>query len=103
MADAASQRLPAGFSYAPGEAPPVQPVKEVRGVIASVDKQQIVLRVGSEEILIPLADRPFIWRNGLVQPEQVVSRVKAGETAIIGGVIDNDGTYLDIQHVWVDL
>lgn len=97
------QRLPEGFSYAPGEPPPVQPVKAVSGVISSVDDRQIVLQVGSEAVPVPLAGKPFVWKDGVVQLRQIGSRLKVGEPATISGVTDDAGDYLDIQHVWVNL
>lgn len=93
--------LPQGFSYAPGKAPQVQTLKEVRGLIASVDDTAIVVRSGKTDDVVPLSSGPFIWKNGIVYPEVAASRLRVGEAVTIDGVADADGVFLDIQHVWV--
>lgn len=93
--------LPQGFSYAAGNAPEIQPLKEVRGLIATVDDTAIVVRSGTTDDVILLSSKPFIWKNGTVYPECAASRLRIGEAVTIDGVADADGVFLDIQHVWV--
>lgn len=93
--------LPQGFSYAAGNAPQIQPVKEVRGRIASVDDTAIVVRAGKTDDVVPLSSKPFIWKNGIVYPARAASRLRVGEAVTIDGVADAHGVFLDIQHVWV--
>lgn len=93
--------LPDGFSYAGGKPPQVLPVKEVRGVLVSVDDATIVVEAGKTVDVISLDSKPFIWKNGIVYPERAASRLRVGEPVTIDGVTDSDGAFLDIQHVWV--
>lgn len=104
VAAAEGQRQPPrGFSYAPGKAPEIMPTKDVYGFIDSVDDRQIVVRSGSSVEVAPLDAKPFIWKDGPVQPRHAALRLTVGDPVTISGVTDQGGHYLDVQHVWVGL
>lgn len=74
----ATAQLPSGFSYAPGDPPKLQPVKDVRGFIESITEQRIVVRAGTSVEVVDLNAKPFIWKNGPVQPHRAAIRLRVG-------------------------
>lgn len=103
-AGGAPRVLPEGFSLAAGKLPKIAPARFLSGVVASVEKGRMTLRVGSEIIPISLTS-VTVWAAGAgaVLPDQIASRLKVGRHATIAGVTDENGDDLKVQQVWVGL
>lgn len=103
-AGGAPQALPEGFELAPGKLPEAAPAKFLSGVVESVGKQSMKLRVGSEIVTIPLTG-VMVWMlgAGAVLPNQVTSRMKVGHSATVAGIVDENNDDWKVLQVWVGL
>lgn len=57
-------KLPDGFSYAPGPPPP-KPNAFYDAVVTAVGENQIQVRIGAEKLVISTSE-PSIWKMGVV-------------------------------------